>query len=324
MSPLCEAFITAVVGRNWPMAYQSLDCLDMDEMLSGLGALDPADLADLWSQRHHLGFSVNRARIEFAHRVVHQGSLPASGSTQGAMDSSSVAEAGKWLAERNLLSFDHDLTLSLPGAGSAPRLKETDFEHAAQGAGLEVSAVMAVTQVEAGPLGGFSKGRPIIRYELHIFHDRTGGQYDLTHPHLSEPSWARGEGYHNKYQSNEYSLLHGAMILRDDGGQPRVEDACASASWGLFQVMGFNAHLAGWSNVMAFVRDMYHSEANHLKAFLGMVKSMHLKTALNGHDWATFARTYNGKGYKKNHYDQRMAAAYDKVSADRIARGLQP
>jgi hypothetical protein len=100
-----------------------------------------------------------------------------------------------------------------------PRLTEFDFVTAANtlGGGVEVAGIMAVAQVEAGGRRGFGPaGRPIIRYELHIFQGRTGGIYHATHPHLSQPTLAAGNPYHTGGQTTEWSLMHGS----DDSAQP--------------------------------------------------------------------------------------------------------
>jgi hypothetical protein len=40
-----------------------------------------------------------------------------------------------------------------------------------------------------------------------------------------------------------------------------------------------------------------------------------MKKALQDRDWAAFAKAYNGKGYAKNKYDEKLAAAYKKFAA---------
>lgn len=36
--------------------------------------------------------------------------------------------------------------------------------------------------------------------------------------------------------------------------------------------------------------------------------------ALKEHDYAAFSRLYNGPNYKKNHYDEKIKEAYEKIS----------
>jgi hypothetical protein len=44
------------------------------------------------------------------------------------------------------------------------------------------------------------------------------------------------------------------------------------------------------------------------------IKSEHLDDDLRRHSWASFARGYNGPGYRKNQYDTKLAAAFAKWS----------
>ena len=76
--------------------------------------------------------------------------------------------------------------------------------------------------------------------------------------------------------------------------------------------MGFNAEIAGYSNVEALVDAMTVSENEQLRAMAGMIIHNSLHKALSAHDWPAFARGYNGPGYAKNKYDTRLAAAYQK------------
>jgi hypothetical protein len=85
----------------------------------------------------------------------------------------------------------------------------------------------------------------------------------------------------------------------------------------MFQVMGFNFSSVGWQSIDAFVTDMFRSEGQQLDAFLGFVGS-------GNHDWVAFARGYNGAGFAVNHYDQHMAAAFARFSAQRRQRHLAP
>jgi hypothetical protein len=97
-----------------------------------------------------------------------------------------------------------------------------------------------------------------------------------------------------------------------------VDAALKAASWGLFQVMGFNHN--GWGSAIPFAQDMFISEYKHLKAFTSFCKDNGLIRFINQHDWATFASKYNGEGYAANAYDIKMAAAYQKYAAPAATR----
>ena len=75
--------------------------------------------------------------------------------------------------------------------------------------------------------------------------------------------------------------------------------------------MGFNYKQAGFDSIHAFVDAMKESEGQQLTAFARFVKAdkaMH--AALKKHDWAAFAKRYNGPAYQKNNYDAKLANAY--------------
>ena len=90
--------------------------------------------------------------------------------------------------------------------------------------------------------------------------------------------------------------------------------ALQSASWGRFQIMGFNHKAAGYATVDSFVQAMYRSEGEQLASFVRLLQHQGLAAALRNKEWATFAMRYNGKSYAANHYDQKLKAAYEKYS----------
>ena len=83
----------------------------------------------------------------------------------------------------------------------------------------------------------------------------------------------------------------------------------------MFQVMGFNFQVCGFSNLEDFYNAMQTSEGEHLKAFLNFIVGNNLGGALRNHQWATLAAGYNGADYKINQYDTKLAAAYKKYSS---------
>jgi hypothetical protein len=82
-----------------------------------------------------------------------------------------------------------------------------------------------------------------------------------------------------------------------------------SASFGGFQILGENYKAAGCATVQQFVEENFASEKNHLRHMLNFCEANGILGALRRGDWATFARAYNGAGYRQNQYDTRLAAA---------------
>lgn len=176
-------------------------------------------------------------------------------------------------------------------------LQERDYTEAAFRLECEVEAVKSVCAVEA-PRGGFySSGHPVVLFEGHIFHKYTKNRFDASNPTLSYPRWTTA------FYGDEVKRLTAAMALDHTA-------ALMSASWGKFQIMGFNFALCGFTDVDSFVAAMTESEGNQLDAFVEYVIQSGLSDELQRRDWAGFARYYNGPEYTKNQYDVKLMKAY--------------
>ena len=185
------------------------------------------------------------------------------------------------------------------------------YTQCAQLIGCEVAAFKAVKQVETGNVGGFfAPGKPAILFEGQVFwkqlekagknpKDYVNGNNDILYP-----TWTKA---HYKGGMAEYDRLEKAKKIDEVA-------ALASASWGMFQVMGFNYAACGYSSVKEFVKALSESEdAQILAAARFISRNSNMKNALINKDWATFARYYNGPGYAKNKYDEKLQAAYDRI-----------
>lgn len=179
-------------------------------------------------------------------------------------------------------------------------ISEAAYQQAADELGVELATVKAVAEVESTGDGFLNTGEPKILFERHVFSRETGGKYDQAYPDISNPN-AGGYGL----VSQQHARLQKAAALDRDA-------ALKSASWGRFQIMGFNYIPAGFKTLQAFINAMYRSEDEHLKAFVTFIKSEGLAPYLRRHDWAGFARRYNGPAYAQNSYDKKLAAAYRK------------
>ena len=187
-----------------------------------------------------------------------------------------------------------------------PTLIAQDYIDAAMAVPCSVAAIKAVATVESGTLGGFNRdGTPVTLFEGHKFHELTHGIYATQAPDLSFPYWDKS--FYGKTWQQEQRRLQRAMVLDRDA-------ALRSASWGKFQIMGFNHFIAGHATIQGFVNAMYRGEREHLDAFVAFVKSKGLGPALRRLDWEAVARVYNGRGFAKNQWDVKMARAYDKFT----------
>jgi len=201
--------------------------------------------------------------------------------------------------------------------GSGAPLTDADRKAAASAIAVTVQKIAAVEAVESRGRGFRADdadptlARPIILFEPHIFHRLTGGKFSETHPEISYPTW--GTLPYPSSQSTRWAQLTQAARLDETA-------ALKSASWGLFQIIGYNFKPAGgatadaaglYATVQDFARDMATTEGAHLAAFARFIKANPpMQKALQLSDWAGFARLYNGPGYAQHGYDQKLKAAY--------------
>lgn len=181
-------------------------------------------------------------------------------------------------------------------------LTQQDFENAAEELGVEVAKIRAVDEIESAGSGFLDSGEPKILFEAHWFSRFTDGEYDDTHPNISSPRWDRSL---YKGGQAEHTRLQEAVELNRSA-------ALKSASWGRYQIMGFNWSECGYTSLQYFINDMFDSEKEQLGAFVSFMKNQNLAEPLRRGDWATFARRYNGPGYKKNRYDKKLKEAYER------------
>src|SRR5262245_57986304 len=174
-----------------------------------------------------------------------------------------------------------------------------------QALNVEEATLRAVAQVESAGAGFIEPGLPKILFEGHCFHRLTQGRFDASNPSLSYPKWT------TKYYSDargEWNRLNAACELDRSA-------ALQSTSWGAFQIMGFNYNWCGFSDVETFVAAQKAGIDSQLEGFARFISRNIFLRPLRAHDWAGFAKAYNGPGYAKNKYDQKLKAAYAAVQA---------
>ena len=151
---------------------------------------------------------------------------------------------------------------------------------------------------------------PKILFEAYIFSRETGGIYEDSHPQLSSKHWNR-ELY--VCGIKELDRLRQASVLD-------FVAAYRSASWGLFQIMGFNHEKAGYDRVEDFVGVQYVSEGMQLQCGVRFILAYGLDKHLRAGDWRKFVKGYNGSGYEKNRYHEKLAAAFDRYKSETVGR----
>jgi hypothetical protein len=193
------------------------------------------------------------------------------------------------------------MTDSFIGEGRA--LNSETFSDAANTLGVDAAKLWAVVEIEAKRCGFLPDRRPVILFERHKFHEKTKGKYSANHPNISN----QVAGGYGAAGAHQYDRLTAATKLDR-------EAALWSTSWGLGQIMGFNAKVAGFPDMETMVEDMCASENAQLLGMSRFILKNGLDKALRIGDWTTFARHYNGERYYINKYDDRLRGAYQKFS----------
>lgn len=177
---------------------------------------------------------------------------------------------------------------------------------------LEPALLKAVVAVETNGEAFLPDGRPTILFEGHIFWKllKEKGvkpavllEKDAS---LSRVLYAQWTTRHYAGGVKEYHRLEQAVKVDKDA-------ALASASWGLFQIMGFNWNLCNVKNITTFVeaQKTIEGQAECACAFL---VSKRLVDVLRRQEWATFAKRYNGISYAVHSYDIKLEQAYLRYS----------
>lgn len=183
--------------------------------------------------------------------------------------------------------------------GKGKPLSEDGLKQAAQTLGIELPALWAVMTVETRGCGFLLDRRPLVLFERHWFRKLTEGQFDAEAPDLSNPT----AGGYGKGGAHQHERLKRAVALHRKA-------ALESTSWGLGQVMGFNAKAVGFADVEAMVTAMCESEDAQFQGMVGFISGHGLAKHLRTGDWASFAKFYNGSDFQKNHYDSKLAQAH--------------
>jgi len=188
---------------------------------------------------------------------------------------------------------------------SSPLITDEDITKVAVENDLSPAAVKAVLKVESRGRGYQIDGRLLILFEGHKFYDElkryglSPNDYVVGNEDIIFPKYDKGS-----YAGNQYARLERAKAIHE-------EAALKSTSWGLFQIMGFNHELAGFTTVQEYVEILKIDEKRHLEAFIVFIKNTDCFQALKDKNWAKFARSYNGSSYRENRYDEKMEKQYN-------------
>jgi hypothetical protein len=181
-------------------------------------------------------------------------------------------------------------------------LSSEHFAEAAARLGCAPAAIRAVWEVEAGGRHFLADGSVIRRFEPHHFPQQHWSAIGFA-PRAREAPWRAS-----------LRLSSEAMFRR--AAALDLAAACRASSWGAPQIMGFNHAAAGFDSAVELVHHMAEGAPQQLGAFVQLLEGWGLDGALRGHDWAGFARRYNGSGQVAR-YAALIEAAYRRHSGQR-------
>jgi hypothetical protein len=216
---------------------------------------------------------------------------------------------------------------SLAGGDCTQLLRNTDLMTAADRLGVPLASIYAVNEVESKGKGFLDNGKPVILFERHIMYrqlaktrhpgddaaelKRHADQLAVANPALVNP---KSGGYSGG--TAEHQRLAMARLIDDTA-------ALESASWGAFQIMGFQWQRLGYASVQDFVAAMSAGESQQFDAFTRFIETdPALHKALKARKWAEFAKLYNGPDYLRNLYDTKLQRAYERHADCECGQGV--
>lgn len=172
--------------------------------------------------------------------------------------------------------------------------------------GVEPAALLAVAEIEsAGRPFALVRGKPmpLIRWECHYFYRNLPHELRPKgiQARLANPS--AGAIPNPASQEARYQMLERGKAIHE-------EAALMSCSWGLGQVMGEHWKRLGFRSPQHMVQVACSGVGGQTELMARFIDRMGLKGHLRGKNWAGFARSYNGAGYRANRYDEKMGRAY--------------
>ena len=188
----------------------------------------------------------------------------------------------------------------------------------AKALGIEAAALLAIAEVESGGkafalVGG--RREPLIRFEGHYFDRRLSAQKRQKARAQGLASPTAGAVANPRTQAARWRLLARAASIDHQA-------AHESVSWGIAQVMGAHWQWLGYADIDALVAEARSGIGGQIRLMARYIEKSGLSAAIRKHDWEALARGYNGPAYKRNSYDTRIAAAYEKYRGASAGDGI--
>jgi hypothetical protein len=286
-------------------------------------------MKERFADKERVALSSARAGAPAATRIETMALSPASAQF-GMRAFAAAAAAGPYYKDDPILvgtRLEPEFVYTVPSGNSTLKRMARTFNAIgglvntlAQRLGIDPVAVLAVWYVESGGRA-FTPGKPVLRFENHIFFDKWGHQNEpLFDKHFQFGGHAGIGGrrsQNHKYrqsanqpwapvhidnQDREYEVFALGERL---GGR---EAASLSSSFGGPQIMGFNFDVCGYPSAVAMAEAFGADQRWQVLGFFDFCRSKNLIDEIQSKRWNDFGRIYNGDGAT---YGPLLKAAFD-------------
>jgi hypothetical protein len=190
------------------------------------------------------------------------------------------------------------------------KLRHEFVAPAAFSLGVPPALLQAVVGVESDGIAGWMDGtqvRSIKRFEGHKFDKYVGKSRQVKARRMGLAHPKMGGVKNPRDQADRHKLFMRAYRFDRDA-------AIKSTSFGVGQVMGFNAEMLGFTGAYEFYKYVETGPEAQVDVMMRYIRNAGLVDELRRADFTGFARGYNGPAYKKYKYDTRMRQAYNRLS----------
>lgn len=187
-------------------------------------------------------------------------------------------------------------------------ITDADMIIAAIDLNVELAVIKAIKEVESNGVG-IQNGIPTMLFEGHIFWQRLvarnidPNKYLKGNEDILYKAWTKK--YYTGKNSGEYERLKKAIKINEAA-------AYESASYGMFQILGANYKMCGYSSAKQMFTSMSQNTDNHLAAFIKFIQAKNIVPYMRTKNWTKIAYLYNGAGYAQNSYHTKLEKAYNK------------
>lgn len=182
---------------------------------------------------------------------------------------------------------------------------------------IDPRVAQAILRIESGGRTHGENGKPIIRFEAHIFKQQSViddwerfFRTDAARPWVNQ-EWRRSENdawkpIHTGTQANEYAVFDFAKSLDTEG-------AHLSISMGAAQIMGFNYARIGYPSAQAMFKSFQDAPMQTIGFINFLLSDAKLFEAVRNRDWREIARRFNGGGAVDT-YAPLLQKAYEELA----------